>query len=64
MCLHWVGTLLLLAAFRISLCGQRLLAELAYRLIAFEARYKTAARPFDWRFTHKGLNRLLTRIAE
>jgi hypothetical protein len=35
----------------------------ANRLTAFEARYNTAARPFDWRFTHKGLNRLLTRIA-
>jgi aminoglycoside phosphotransferase len=36
---------------------------LAYRPTAFEARYKTAACPFDWR-TRKGLNRLLTRIAE
>jgi hypothetical protein len=35
----------------------------ANRLIAFEARYNIAARPFDWRFIHKGLHRLLTRIA-
>jgi hypothetical protein len=47
MCRHWVGTLLLPAPFRISLCGHRLLAEFANRLTAFEARYKAAARPFD-----------------
>jgi transposase len=36
---------------------------LASRLTAFEARYNTAARPFDWRFNRNDLNRLLTRIA-
>jgi uncharacterized protein YdaL len=36
---------------------------LANRLTAFEARYNTAARPFDWRFNRNDLNRLLTQIA-
>jgi transposase len=36
---------------------------LANRLTAFEARYNTAARPFDWRFNRNDLNRLLTKIA-
>ena len=36
---------------------------LANQLTAFEARYNTAAQPFDWRFTRNDLNRLLTRIA-
>jgi transposase len=36
---------------------------LANRLTAFETRYNTAARPFDWRFDRNDLNRLLTRIA-
>ena len=36
---------------------------LANRLTAFEARYNSAARPFDWRFNRADLNRLLTRIA-
>jgi hypothetical protein len=36
---------------------------LANRLTAFESRYNTAARPFDWRFNRNDLNRLLTRIA-
>ena len=36
---------------------------LAHRLTAFEARYNTAARPFDLRFNRNDLNRLLTRIA-
>jgi transposase len=39
------------------------LEVLANRLAAFEARYNTAAQPFDWRFTRNDLNRLLTRIA-
>ncbi len=39
------------------------LEVLANRLTAFEARYNTAARPFDWRFNRNDLNRLLTRIA-
>ena len=36
---------------------------LANRLSAFEARYNSAARPFDWRFNRNDLDRLLTRIA-
>ena len=36
---------------------------LADRLTAFEVRYNTAARPFDWRFNRNNLNRLLTRTA-
>jgi hypothetical protein len=36
---------------------------LANRLTAFEARYNTAAQPFDWRVNRTDLNRLLTRIA-
>lgn len=36
---------------------------LANRLTAFETRYNSAARPFDWRFNRNDLNRLLTRIA-
>ena len=32
---------------------------LANRLTAFEARYNTAARPFDWRFSRDGINRLV-----
>ena len=39
------------------------LENLAKRLLAFEARYNTAARPFDWRFNRNDLDRLLTRIA-
>ena len=39
------------------------LEVLANRLTAFEARYNTAARPFDLRFNRNDLNRLLTRIA-
>lgn len=39
------------------------LEVLAKRLAAFEARYNSAARPFDWRFNRNDLNRLLTRIA-
>lgn len=36
---------------------------LANQLTAFEARYNSAARPFDWRFNRNDLNRLLTRLA-
>jgi transposase len=39
------------------------LEVLANRLATFEARYNTAARPFDWRFNRDDLHRLLTRIA-
>jgi hypothetical protein len=31
--------------------------------MAFEARYNTTAKPFDWRFTRTDLNRLLTKLA-
>jgi transposase len=36
--------------------------KLATRLAAFEDRYKTAARPFDWKFTRAKLNDLCRRI--
>ena len=39
------------------------LGSLAAEITAFEKRYSTAARPFDWRFGRKDLDRLLTRIA-
>ena len=39
------------------------LDALAEQIMAFEHRYNTAARPFDWRFTRTDLNRLLQRIA-
>jgi transposase len=39
------------------------LEALAQQLLAFEARYNSAARPFDWRFTRTDLHRLLTKIA-
>ena len=39
------------------------LDDLAERLTAFEARYNTAAQPFDWRFNRDDLNRLLDPIA-
>ena len=35
---------------------------LAARLLAFQSRYNTTARPFDWRFTRAGLNDLCRRI--
>jgi hypothetical protein len=38
------------------------LDTLADKITAFEKRYNTAARPFDWRFGRKDLDRLLTRI--
>ena len=39
------------------------LLTLAERLAAFEVRYNTAARPFDWRFNRDDLDQLLDRIA-
>jgi hypothetical protein len=36
--------------------------ELADRLLAFERRYETIARPFEWRFTRQDLTRLLRRL--
>jgi hypothetical protein len=35
---------------------------LAARLLAFQSRYNTTARPFDWKFTRAGLNDLCRRI--
>ena len=35
---------------------------LAARLLAFQHRYNTTARPFDWKFTRAGLNDLMRRI--
>jgi transposase len=35
---------------------------LAARLLAFQDRYNTTARPFDWKFTRAGLNDLCQRI--
>lgn len=37
---------------------------LAARLAAFEVRYNTAARPFDWKFTRAGLDDLISRISK
>jgi transposase len=39
------------------------LDTLAKQVLAFETRYNSAARPFDWRFTRTDLHRLLTKIA-
>ncbi len=39
------------------------LDDLGAKITAFENRYNTAARPFDWRFDRDDLNRLLERIA-
>jgi transposase len=39
------------------------LHTLAGQIMAFEARYNTTAKPFDWRFTRTDLNRLLTKLA-
>ena len=35
---------------------------LAARLLAFQHRYNTTARPFDWKFTRAGLTELMRRI--
>ncbi len=39
-------------------------ASLADRLLAFGEHYRQVARPFEWTFTRKDLNRLLDRIAD
>ncbi len=39
------------------------LDNLPGKISAFEHRYNTAARPFDWRFDRADLNRLIERIA-
>jgi hypothetical protein len=36
---------------------------LAARLLAFQHRYNTTARPFDWKFTRAGLDDLMRRVA-
>jgi hypothetical protein len=41
-------------------CGS--LEELAERLLAFGARYREIARPFDWTFTRADLERVLERV--
>lgn len=38
------------------------LDEVADRLLSFQERYNATARPFDWTFTRRDLNQLLTRI--
>jgi hypothetical protein len=38
------------------------LDEVEQRLLSFQDRYNTTARPFDWRFTRDDLNQLLARI--
>ena len=35
---------------------------LAARLLAFQSRYNTTARPFDWRFTRAKLNKMCRRL--
>ena len=39
------------------------LDALTERVLAFQDRYNTTARPFDWKFTRADLDRLLERIA-
>ena len=39
------------------------LTDVENRLMAFQDLYNAAARPFDWRYTKKDLNALLSRIA-
>jgi len=40
------------------------LDELAAQILAFERHYNATARPFGWKFTRAGLNRLLARIRQ
>jgi transposase len=40
------------------------LAEVEGRLLAFQRRYQQTATPFDWRFTHADLAKLLCRLDE
>ena len=40
------------------------LDTLAKRLVAFDARYDTTARPFDWTFTRADLIELCRRIED
>lgn len=38
------------------------MAELADRILAFQASYQEMARPFEWKFTRADLNKLLVRL--
>ncbi len=38
------------------------MAELADRILAFQASYQEMARPFEWKFTRADLNQLLVRL--
>ena len=38
------------------------LQELAERLLAFERHYESIAKPFEWRFTRRDLNRMLHQL--
>ena len=40
------------------------LESLAAQILTFEQHYNATASLFDWRFTHTGLNRLLTRLSQ
>jgi hypothetical protein len=40
------------------------LDELEHRLLAFAHRYEQVAKPFQWKFTRRDLDRLLQRLAE
>jgi transposase len=40
------------------------LAQVQQRLLGFQRRYQQTAMPFDWRFTHTDLDRLLRRLDE
>jgi hypothetical protein len=40
------------------------LAEVEWRLAAFERRYEQTARPFEWKFTRSDLTKLLERLAD
>ncbi len=40
------------------------LDNLAARILAFQHRYNTTAKPFDWRYTRHDLNNYLTRLRD
>jgi DDE superfamily endonuclease len=42
--------------------NSRSLAELRDRLLRFQDHYCTAARPFQWKFTHQDLKTMLSKI--
>jgi hypothetical protein len=39
------------------------LAQLEQRLLAFQKHYQQTASPFQWTFTRKDLNALLTKLS-